>query len=66
MAVRTVLRGEGVSAPGCVSATELLGFAAHNTDSTRSGHSVGPTSNVSKADVPHPHVNDNRMVDGDY
>ncbi len=40
MTFRAVLGGEGVSAPGCLSAPEFLGSAAHNSDSATPGFSV--------------------------
>jgi sugar transferase EpsL len=40
MTVRAVLGGEGVSAPGSLSAPEFLGHAAHDSDSATAGHSV--------------------------
>ena len=58
MTVRAVLGGEGVSAPGSLSAPEFLGHAAHDSDSATAGHSVKPKSLVSKTEVPDQHVND--------
>jgi sugar transferase EpsL len=58
MTVRAVLGGEGVSAPGSLSAPEFLGHAAHDSDSATAGHSVNPKSLVSKTEVPDQHVND--------
>jgi hypothetical protein len=42
MTVRTVLAGEGVSAPGSLSAPEFLGYTALDGDSAIAGHSVKP------------------------
>jgi sugar transferase EpsL len=56
--VRAVLGGEGVSAPGFLSAPEFLGHAAHDSDRAADGHSVNPKSLVSKTDVPDQHVKD--------
>jgi sugar transferase EpsL len=59
MTVRAVLGGEGVSAPGSLSAPEFLGHAAHDSDSATAEHSVKTKSLVSKTDVPDQHhVND--------
>jgi sugar transferase EpsL len=59
MTVRAVLGGEGVSAPGSLSAPEFLGHAAHDSDSATAGHSVETKSNASKPDIAHQHLNDN-------
>jgi sugar transferase EpsL len=53
MTVRTVLGGEGVSAPGSLSAPEFLGYTALDGDGAIAGHSVNPKSLVLKTGVPH-------------
>jgi sugar transferase EpsL len=47
--VRAVLAGEGVSAPGCLSAPEFLGIATHDSDGATAGHNVETKSNVSQS-----------------
>jgi sugar transferase EpsL len=52
MTVRAVFGGEGVSAPGSLSAPEFLGHAAHDSDSATAGNVVKTKSLVPTTDVP--------------
>jgi sugar transferase EpsL len=58
MTVRAVLGGEGVSAPGFLTAPVFQGAASHNGQSQAAGQGVDTKSNVSKESAPHQHVND--------
>jgi sugar transferase EpsL len=49
MTMRAVLGREGVSAPGCFSAPEFLGVAAHDCDGATAGRGVEPKSNISQS-----------------
>jgi sugar transferase EpsL len=59
MTIRAVLGGEGVSAPGFLSAPVFQGVPAQNKDSAAAGPRVDTKSNASKVAAPPEQVKDN-------
>jgi lipopolysaccharide/colanic/teichoic acid biosynthesis glycosyltransferase len=66
MTFRAVLGGEGVSAPGYLTAPEFLGHAAHDSDTATAERSVETKSRGSRTDVLHQHVNDTYESESQY